>query len=87
MVIIFVKIFCNVCNEMFIVKLKRNKKWAKNSSHVWTGKQERIGENIMMYNEFLEKTEMSKFYISWSEYTEMIEPIYMKQHMQQSGFY
>lgn len=41
----------------------------------------------MMYNEFLEKTEMSKFYISWSEYTEMIEPIYMKQHMQQSGFY
>ena len=59
---------------------------SENSSHVWTGKQERIGENIMMYNEFLEKTEMSQLYISWNEYTEMIEPIYMNSTCNKADF-
>lgn len=40
----------------------------------------------MMYAEFLEKTEMSEFYISWGEYTEMIEPIYMNSVCSKEDF-
>lgn len=40
----------------------------------------------MMYNEFLKKTEMSELYISWNEYTEMIEPIYMNSTCNKADF-